>query len=84
MLLGGTTELCDVGSGLGDRDSVAELFPLLEPYARQVASKRAASQEPIAAYLGRLASMLDRYDGADRFLHAALRSEEHTSELQSQ
>ena len=69
MLLGGTTDPCDVGSGLGDRGSVADLLPLLEP--RQVAANGAASQRPVAAYLGRLASMLDRYDEADRFLHAA-------------
>ena len=62
VLLGGTTEPCDVGSGLGDRDSVAELFPVLEP--RQVASNGTASRGPVAAYLGRLASMLDRYDEA--------------------
>lgn len=61
---------------LGDRDAVAELFPLLEPYAGQVAFNGVTSQGPVAAYLGRLASMLGRYDEADRFLHAALATAE--------
>ena len=57
---------------LGDRGAAADLFPLLEPYSGQVAFNGATSQGPVAAYLGRLASLLGRYDEADRFLNAAL------------
>lgn len=57
---------------LGDDAAAAELFALLEPYADQVAFNGATSQGPVAAYLGRLASMLGRYDEADRLLHSAL------------
>ena len=61
---------------LDDRAAAAELVPLLQPYARQVAFNGATSQGPVAAYLGRLASMLGRYDEADRHLHAALATAE--------
>jgi len=57
---------------LDDRAAAAELFPLLEPYATQAAFNGATSQGPVAAYLGRLASMLGWYDEADEFLNAAL------------
>ena len=61
---------------LDDRVAAAELVPVLEPCARQVAFNGATSQGPVAAYLGRLASMLGRHDDADRHLHAALATTE--------
>ena len=61
---------------LDDRAAAAELLPLLEPYASQVAFNGATSQGPVAAYLGRLASTLDRFDEADRHLRAALATTE--------
>ena len=61
---------------LDDRAAAAELLPLLEPYASQVAFNGATSQGPVAAYLGRLASMLDRFDEADRHLRVALATTE--------
>ena len=39
---------------------------------REVAFNGASSQGPIAAYLGKLASLQDRHDVADRHLHRAL------------
>ena len=56
--------------------AAAELFALLEPYAAHVAFNGATSQGPVAAYLGRLAAMLGRYEEADRLLHAALATAE--------
>ena len=61
---------------LDDGAAAAELFALLEPYADQVAFNGATSQGPVAAYLGRLASMLGRYEDADRLLLAALATAE--------
>ena len=61
---------------LNDRVAAAELLPVLEPCSQQVAFNGATSQGPVAAYLGRLASMLGRHDDADRHLHAALATAE--------
>ena len=61
---------------LGDTAAAAELFALLEPYAGHVAFNGATSQGPVAAYLGRLASMLGNHAEADRLLHAALATAE--------
>ncbi len=61
---------------LDDRVAAAELLPMLEPYASQVAFNGATSQGPVAAYLGRLASMLGRFDEADRHLRVALATTE--------
>ena len=61
---------------LGDTAAAAELFVLLEPYSGHVAFNGATSQGPVAAYLGRLASMLGNYAEADRLLHAALATAE--------
>ena len=61
---------------LDDRSAAAELLPLLEPYASQVAFNGATSQGPVAAYLGRLASMLGRFNEADRHLRVALATTE--------
>jgi hypothetical protein len=57
---------------LQDEDAAALLFPIIEPFATEVAFNGATSQGPIAAYLGKLASLLGRHDVADGYLCAAL------------
>jgi hypothetical protein len=57
---------------LEDRDAAALLFPIIEPFAGQVAFNGASSQGPVSAYLGKLASLLGRHDVADGYLQAAL------------
>jgi DNA-binding SARP family transcriptional activator len=57
---------------LHDSDAAADLFPILEPFADEVAFNGATSQGPVAAYLGKLASLLGRHDVADGYLRAAL------------
>jgi len=55
-----------------DGESAAMLYPILEPFGDEVASTGLSSQGPIAAYLGKLASLLSRHDVADEHLHRAL------------
>jgi DNA-binding SARP family transcriptional activator len=57
---------------LQDEAAAALLFPIVEPFTAEVAFNGATSQGPIAAYLGKLASLLGRHDLADRYLRAAL------------
>jgi tetratricopeptide (TPR) repeat protein len=57
---------------LDDRDAAAQLLPLLEPYAAQVSFNGVTSQGPVAAYVGKLGSLLGRHDEAERQLRAAL------------
>ena len=57
---------------LHDEDAAAQLFPIIEPFAEEVAFNGATSQGPVAAYLGKLASLLGRHDVADGYLRAAL------------
>jgi tetratricopeptide (TPR) repeat protein len=57
---------------LEDAEAATQLYPMLLPYANQVAFSGATSQGPICAYLGKLASVLGDHDVADRHLHAAL------------
>jgi hypothetical protein len=57
---------------LQDADVAAQLFPILEPFADEVAFSGATSQGPISAYLGKLASVMGRHDEADAHLHRAL------------
>jgi hypothetical protein len=57
---------------LGDVDAAELLFPIIEPFAAEVAFNGATSQGPVSAYLGKLASLLGRHEVADRYLHAAL------------
>ncbi len=56
---------------LQDEDAAALLFPIIEPFAEDVAFNGATSQGPIAAYLGKLASLLGHHDVADCYLRAA-------------
>ncbi|HJQ41578.1 MAG TPA: AAA family ATPase [Jatrophihabitantaceae bacterium] len=57
---------------LQDADAAAAIFPVLEPFAAEVAFNGGTSQGPIAAYLGKLASLLGQHDLADGYLRAAL------------
>ena len=57
---------------LGDVDAAALLFPIIEPFAAEVAFTGGSSQGPVSAYLGKLASLLGRYDVADTYLYVAL------------
>jgi DNA-binding SARP family transcriptional activator/tetratricopeptide (TPR) repeat protein len=53
-------------------DAAAQLLPLLEPLANDVAFNGVTSQGPIAAYVGKLESLLGRHDDAEEHLRAAL------------
>ena len=57
---------------LDDREAAAELLPLLEPHATEVSFNGVTSQGPVAAYAGKLASLLGRHDEAEGHLRAAL------------
>ena len=57
---------------LTDCEAAAELLPLLEPHVGEISFNGASSQGPVAAYVGKLASLLDRHDEAERHLQAAL------------
>jgi len=53
-------------------DAAAQLVPLLAPHANDVAFNGVSSQGPIAAYVGKLESLLGRHDDAEEHLRAAL------------
>jgi DNA-binding SARP family transcriptional activator/tetratricopeptide (TPR) repeat protein len=53
-------------------DAAAQLLPLLEPHANDVAFNGVTSQGPIAAYVGKLESLLGHHDDAEEHLRAAL------------
>ncbi len=53
-------------------DAAAQLLPLLAPHANDVAFNGVTSQGPIAAYVGKLESLLERHDDAEEHLRAAL------------
>ncbi len=57
---------------LGDADAAALLLPLIEPFVTDVAFNGVTSQGPVAAYAGKLASLLEQYDVAEDHLLAAL------------
>jgi hypothetical protein len=57
---------------LEDEDAAASLFPIIEPFAGEVAFNGSTSQGPVSAYLGKLASLLSRHEVADHYLRAAL------------
>ena len=57
---------------LDHADAAAQLLPLLEPFANDVAFNGITSQGPIAAYVGKLESLLGRHDDAEEHLRAAL------------
>jgi hypothetical protein len=49
-------------------ERAGQLFSLLAPYHDQVPYQGLVAQEPVAACLGGLASVLGRYDVAERYL----------------
>ena len=53
---------------LEDPGAAAELLAIIEPYTGEIATNLG----PVAAYAGRLASLLGRHDVADQHLNAAL------------
>jgi hypothetical protein len=57
---------------LDHADAAAQVLPLLEPLANDVAFNGITSQGPIAAYLGKLESLVGRHDDAEEHLRAAL------------
>jgi len=57
---------------LDDRDAAAELLPVIEPHAAEISFNGVTSQGPVAAYAGKLASLLGRHDEAESHLRAAL------------
>jgi len=57
---------------LGDANAAAQLLPLIEPFASEVAFNGVTSQGPIAAYAGKLASLLGQHEAAEQHLLAAL------------
>jgi DNA-binding SARP family transcriptional activator len=61
---------------LDDADAAAQLLPIIEPYAGEVAFNGITSQGPIAAYVGKLASLLGRHDLAEDHLRSALATAE--------
>jgi DNA-binding SARP family transcriptional activator len=61
---------------LGDADAAAQLLPVIEPYTGEVAFNGITSQGPIAAYVGKLASLLGHHDMAEEHLQSALATAE--------
>jgi tetratricopeptide (TPR) repeat protein len=57
---------------LEDETAAEELYPLIEPFADQVAFNGFTSQGYVGAYLGKLASLMGMHDFADAYLHKAL------------
>jgi hypothetical protein len=57
---------------LEDVTAAAELLPLIEPFVAEVAFNGATSQGPVAAYVGKLQSLLGRHDQAEDHLRDAL------------
>ena len=57
---------------LGDAEAAAHLLPIIEPFAAEVAFNGATSQGPVAAYAGKLASLLGEHEVAEEYLLAAL------------
>src|SRR5262245_40572926 len=65
--------LCDVVSFFGDAERAATLYDLLLPYAARCATVGVgASRGSVARSLGLLATVLARYDDAERHFEAAL------------
>lgn len=64
-------ERADLLVRLGEADAARVLLPLMEPFAAEVSFTGVTSQGPIAAYIGKLASLLGDHDlGEQRLLDA--------------
>ena len=57
---------------LDDAEAAALLLPMLEPHANEVSWNGVTSQGPIAAYVGKLASLIGRHEEAEEHLRVAL------------
>jgi len=53
-------------------EAAAQLLPMTMPFANEVAFNGVTSQGPIAAYVGKLASLLGHHDDAEEHLRVAL------------
>jgi hypothetical protein len=65
-----------VALDLADVDAAAALLPEIDPYSHEVSCNGVTSQGPIAAYSGKLLTLLGRYDDAERRLLDALATAE--------
>jgi DNA-binding SARP family transcriptional activator len=57
---------------LDDAEAAAHLLPIIEPFAADVAFNGVTSQGPVAAYAGKLASLLGEHEVAEEYMLAAL------------
>ncbi|MFN7149540.1 MAG: ATP-binding protein, partial [Microthrixaceae bacterium] len=57
---------------LGDTAAAAALLPAIEPFVDEVSYNGVTSQGPVAAYAGKLLTLLGRHDEADDHLRRAL------------
>jgi DNA-binding SARP family transcriptional activator/tetratricopeptide (TPR) repeat protein len=57
---------------LGDDAAAAQLLPVIEPFVADVAFNGVTSQGPVAAYAGKLASLLGQHELAEQHLLTAL------------
>jgi len=57
---------------LEDTEAAAHIMPIVEPYADDVAFNGVTSQGPIAAYVGKLASLVGAHETAEEHLQRAL------------
>jgi DNA-binding SARP family transcriptional activator/tetratricopeptide (TPR) repeat protein len=57
---------------LDDAEAAALLLPIIEPFAAEVAFNGVTSQGPIAAYVGKLSSLIGEHDVAEEYLRSAL------------
>lgn len=76
--LGSTTLIAHAVLAIELDDVIAAewLFPAISPMAGEVSFNGVTSQGPVSAYLGKLASLLGRYDDAERHLLDALATTE--------
>ena len=63
-----------VSARLRQLEAAKTLYPLLEPWAEQIAFPAFGVWGPVSLYLGSLARVLGDHDNADRHLSAALRA----------
>jgi hypothetical protein len=57
---------------LDDAEAAAHLLPLIEPFASEVSFNGATSQGPVAAYAGKLSSLVGEHEAAEEYLLSAL------------
>ncbi len=61
-----------IAIALDDEEAAGHLLPLIEPFAAEVSFNGVTSQGPIAAYAGKLASLLGQHETAEQYLLVAL------------